>query len=78
MVCGGGGQTFVAAPATEVVPPPSVCSTAVGPPRRTSPLPGRRLPLVRTLVPRSVDVCGVAEAGEVCTHLDEGWSFLSF
>ena len=44
------GRTFVAAPATEVVPPPSVCSTAVGPPRRTS-LPGRRLPLMRTLVP---------------------------
>ena len=25
-------------------PPPSVCSTAVGPPQRTSPPPGRRLP----------------------------------
>ena len=49
--CDMRGQTFVAAPATEVVPPPSVCSTAVGPPWRTSPLPGRRLPLVRTLVP---------------------------
>ena len=36
---------------TEVVPPPSVCSTAVGPPRRTSPPNGRRPPLVRTPVP---------------------------
>ena len=49
--CDVRGRTFVAAPATEMVPPPSVCSTAVGPPRRTSPLPGRRLPLLRTLVP---------------------------
>ena len=49
--CDVRGRTFAAAPATEVVPLPSVCSTAVGPPRRTSHPPGRRLPLVRTLVP---------------------------
>ena len=49
--CDARGRTFAGAPATEVVPPPSVCSTAVGPPRRTFPLLGRRLPLVRTLVP---------------------------
>ena len=39
------GRTSAAVPGTEVVPPPSVCSTAAGPPRRTSPLPGRRPPL---------------------------------
>ena len=49
--CDAQGRTSVAAPETEVVPPPSVCSTAVGPPRRTSPPPGRHLPLTRTPVP---------------------------
>ena len=43
------GRKSAGAPVTEVVPSPSVCSTAVGPPRRTFPLSGRRLPL--TLVP---------------------------
>ena len=49
--CDAQGRTSVAAPETEVVPPPSVCSTAVGPPRRTSPPPGRPLPLTQTPVP---------------------------
>ena len=49
--CAAQGQTSVAAPETEVVPPPSVCSTADGPPRRTSPLPGRHPPPTRTPVP---------------------------
>ena len=44
-------QTSVVAPETEVVPPPSACSTADGPPRQTSPPPGRRLPLTQTPVP---------------------------
>ena len=49
--CDAQEQTSVAAPETEVVPPPSVCSTADGPPRRTSPLPGRHPPPTRTPVP---------------------------
>ena len=49
--CDAQERTFVAAPVTEVVPPPSVCSTADGPPQRTSPLPGRHPPLMRTPVP---------------------------
>ena len=49
--CNARGQKFAVAPATEVVPLPSVCSTAVGPPRRTSAPPGRRPPPLRTLVP---------------------------
>ena len=49
--CDARGQTSAVVPVTEVVPPPSVCSTAVGPPRRTSPLPGRRPPPTRTLAP---------------------------
>ena len=49
--CDARGQTSAVIPETEVVPPPSVCSTAVGPPRRTSPPPGRRPPLTRTPVP---------------------------
>ena len=44
--CDVRGRTFVAAQVTEVVPLPSVCSTAAGLPQRTSLLPGRRLPLV--------------------------------
>ena len=43
--CDARGRTSAVVPETEVVPPPSLCSTAVGPPRRTSPLPGRRPPL---------------------------------
>ena len=46
--CDARGRTSAVVPLTEVVPPPSVCSTAVGPPRQTSPLPGRRPPLTRT------------------------------
>ena len=46
--CDARGQTSAVIPETEVVPPPSVCSTAVGPPWRTSPPPGRRPPLSRT------------------------------
>ena len=46
--CDAQEQTSVVA---EVVPPPSVCSTADGPPRRTSPLPGRHPPPTRTPVP---------------------------
>ena len=42
--CDAQEQTSVAAPETEVVPPPSVCFTADGPPRRTSPPPGRHPP----------------------------------
>ena len=49
--CDAQERTSVAAPVTEVVPPPSVCSTADGPPRRTSPPPGRHPPLTRTPVP---------------------------
>ena len=49
--CDVRGRTSVAAPETEGVPSPSVYSTAVGSPWRTSPPPGRRLPLMRTLVP---------------------------
>ena len=49
--CNTRGQTSAVLPETEVVPPPSVCSTAVGPPRRTSPPPGRRPPLTRTPAP---------------------------
>ena len=44
-------RTSVATPVTEVVPPPSVCSTADYPPRRTSPPPCRHPPLTRTPVP---------------------------
>ena len=49
--CDAQGRTSVVAPATKVVPPPSVCSTAVGPPRRTSPPPGRPPPPPRTPAP---------------------------
>ena len=49
--CDAQERTSVAAPVTEVVPPPSVCSTADGPPRRTSPPPSRHPPLTRTPVP---------------------------
>ena len=49
--CDARGQTSAVIPETEVVPPPSVCSTAVGPPRQTSPPPGRRPPLTRTPAP---------------------------
>ena len=49
--CDARERTSAVAPVTEVVPPPSACSTAVGPPRRTSPLPGRRPPLTRIPVP---------------------------
>ena len=45
------GRTSAVVLETEVVPLPSVCSTAVGPPRRTSPLPGRPPPLTRTPAP---------------------------
>ena len=44
-------RTSAVAPVTEVDPLPSVCSTADGPPRRTSPPPGRPLPLPRTPAP---------------------------
>ena len=46
--CDVRGRTSAVDPETEVVPPPSVCSTAVGPPRRTSPPPGRHPPVTRT------------------------------
>ena len=49
--CDVRGRTSAVDPETEVVPPPSVCSTAVGPPRRTSPPPGCHLPLTRTPAP---------------------------
>ena len=49
--CDMRGRTSAVDPETEVVPPPSVCSTAVGPPWRTSPPPGRRPPLTRTPAP---------------------------
>ena len=44
-------RTSVVVPVTEVVPPPSACSTAVGPPRRTSPPLGRPPPPTRTPAP---------------------------
>ena len=53
--CNARGQTSAVVPETEVVLPPSVCSTAVGPPRRTSPLPGRRPPLTRKPAPPDDD-----------------------
>ena len=49
--CDAQERTSVVAPATKVVPPPSVCSTAVGPPRRISPPPGRPPLLPRTPAP---------------------------
>ena len=49
--CDAQERTSVVVPAIEVVPPPSVCSTAVGPPRRTSPPPGRLPPPTRTPAP---------------------------
>ena len=49
--CDARGQTSAVIPETEVVPPPSVCSTAVGPPRRISPPPGRRPPPTRIPAP---------------------------
>ena len=49
--CDARGQTFAVILGTEVVPPPSVCSTAVGPLRRTSPLLGYLPPPPRTPAP---------------------------
>ena len=49
--CDARKRTSVAAPVTKVVPPPFVCSTAVGPPRQTSPPPGRPPPPTQTPVP---------------------------
>ena len=49
--CDAQERTSVVAPVTKVVPPPSVCSTADGPPRRTSPPPGRHPPPARTPAP---------------------------
>ena len=49
--CDAQEQTSVVAPEIEVVPPPSACSIVDGPPRRTSPPSGRRLPPTQTPVP---------------------------
>ena len=49
--CDSQEQTSVVAPEIEVVPPPSACSIADGPPRRTSTPPGRRFPPTQTPVP---------------------------
>ena len=49
--CDARERISVAAPVTKVVPPPSVCSTAVGPPRRTFPPTGRPLPPTQTPAP---------------------------
>ena len=61
-------RTSVATPVTEVVPPPSVCSTADGPPRRTSPPPGRHPPLARTTFRRTVNVGCMTQTGEIRTY----------
>ena len=49
--CDAQERTSAVVPVTEVVPLPSACSTAVGPPRRTSPPPGRLPPPTRIPAP---------------------------
>ena len=73
--CDAQERTSVVVPAIEVVPPPSVCSTAVGPPRRTSLLLVVFLLQREHLLRRTMNTGRITQTGEVRTDLYQSLQF---